>query len=284
MYPPFPIQILALMTISLIYASFDLFNKRNVPDIFAYASVAVGVLITLTFNESMIAYSFAVALFVGSVGYLIYRMGMWGAGDFFELVAISLIMPIQPFPLLGNVIQLGLPFVLSVFVATGFATVFIVPIYYLIFAKKTDSEIVPEKKHLGYGVSLLMLYLILFLTIYYFYSFDLIKIVFIVLVAVPSAITVMFEEEITMRMIRRIYPDELEEGDIVAFNMMGRDEMRYFLKYQNFGRLVTKEMVKGLKTAKRKLPVYKNAAPLALFIVIGVVISLLLGNLILLIV
>jgi hypothetical protein len=284
MYSPFPIQTFALIAISLIYASFDLFNKRNVPDAFAYASVAVGILITLTFNESIIAYSFAIALFVGSVGYLIYRLGMWGAGDCFELVAISLIMPIQTLPLLDNVAQLELPFVLSVFVATGFATVFIVPIYYLVFAKKTDVEKRPEKRHLTYGLSLLLLYTLLFFTIYHFYSFDLIKIILIILVAVPSAITVMFEDDITMRMVRRVYPNELEEGDIVAFNMMSREEMRYFLKYQNFGRLVTKEMMKGLKNAKRKLPVYKNAAPLALFIVIGVVISLLLGNVILLIV
>jgi hypothetical protein len=284
MYPPFPLQVFALIAISLIYASFDLFNKRNVPDAFAYASVAAGVLITLTFNESTMAYSFAIALFVGSVGYLIYRLGMWGAGDCFELVAISLIMPIQPLPLLDSVIQLELPFVLSVFVATGFATVFIVPIYYLVFAKKTDIERKPEKKHLNYGMSLLLLYLLLFITIYYFYSFDLVKIILIILVAVPSAITVMFENDITTRMVEKVYPNELEEGDIVAFNMMSSDEMRYFLKYKNFGRLVTKEMMKGIKTAKRKLPVYKNAAPLALFIVIGVIISLLLGNVILLIV
>ena len=40
--------------------------------------------------------------------------------------------------------------------------------------------------------------------------------------------------------------------------------------------------MKELKGAKEKLPVYRNAAPLALFILIGVAISLIFGNLILL--
>ncbi|MCL5239263.1 MAG: hypothetical protein M1286_02205 [Candidatus Marsarchaeota archaeon] len=274
------VSLLSLIAISVMYAAFDVFNKRNVPDVFAYASVAVGIAITLAFHQSELVFSLIVALIVGTIGYVVYRLGLWGAGDYFELVAISLILPVQPAPLFFGVAQLGLPFILSVFVGTGFAAIWIVPIYYLFFMKRAWVK-KPDAKHVYYGLSLFVLYMLLLLFIYYFYGYALGRLALIMIVAVPSALTLVFEEEITSRMVERIPTKKLEEGDIIAFNMMSKNEMRYFSKYSGFGRLATRSLIARIKNAKMQLPVYRNAAPLALFILIGIGVSLFFGNVVL---
>ncbi|MDE1874108.1 MAG: hypothetical protein KGI04_03240 [Candidatus Micrarchaeota archaeon] len=279
----FTASMLSLIAIAVLYAAFDLFNKRNVPDVFAYASVLVGLAVTLLFYQNELLLSLTVALIVGSLGYVVYRMGLWGAGDYFELVAISLVFPVQPAPMFSAAVQLGLPFILSVFVATGFAAIWVVPIYYLLFVKKMWSR-VPDLKHVAYGASLFTLYMVLLFFVYYFYGFGAGRVALILLVAIPSSLTLVFEEEITTRMVERIYPRRLDEGDIIAFNMMSASERRYFSKYSGFGRLATKQLIARIRNAKITLPVYRNAAPLAVFILIGVVVSLFFGNVVLFIV
>lgn len=274
------VSLFALLAVAVLYAAFDLFNKRNVPDVFAYLSVIVGVIITFAFNQADLLYSLAIALTVGVIGYVIYRMGLWGAGDYFELVAISLIFPIQPLPILANVAQLDLPFILSVFIATGVAAIWIVPIFYLVLVKKSWRKM-PDEKHVIYGVSLFLLYMILLFFVYYFYGSTLGRVALIMVVAVPSAITLVFEEEITSRMVENIYPRQLDEGDIIAFNMMSISEIKRFSKYKGFGRLATKKLIARMRNSREKLPVYRNAAPLAVFILIGIIISLLFGNVVL---
>ena len=279
----FAVSMLALLGIAVLYAAFDLFNKRNVPDVFAYASVILGLAITFLFHQNDLLLSLLIALVVGSLGYVVYRMGLWGAGDYFELVAISLVLPVQPAPMFASMAQLGLPFILSVFVATGFAAIWTVPIYYLLFVHKPWQK-KPDMRHITYGLSLFILYIMLFFFIYYFYGSSIGRLLLIVLVAIPSALTLVFEDEITTRMIERISPRQLDEGDIIAFNVMTRTEKRYFLRYPGFGRLATKGLITKLRNAKMTLPVYRNAAPLAAFILMGVVISLFFGNVVLFIV
>ena len=84
-------------------------------------------------------------------------------------------------------------------------------------------------------------------------------------------------------MVEDIFPRELDEGDIIAFNMMSKRDLNYFTsKYKGFERLATRGEIKMLKSENRKLPVYRNAAPLAVFIGAGIIFSLLFGNIILL--
>ena len=92
----------------------------------------------------------------------------------------------------------------------------------------------------------------------------------------------MFSGEITSRMVQVVYPHQLDEGDIIAFNMMTNKEKKHFSsKYSGFGRLATKSLINKMRKEKAKLPVYRDAAPLAVFIAIGAAISLLFGNIIL---
>jgi len=122
----------------------------------------------------------------------------------------------------------------------------------------------------------------MYLFVYYFFSSDLMHFVYILLVAIPSSITLIFEEEITSRMVEMVHPRKLEDGDIIAFNVMSGREKAYFAsRSRSFGRLVTKQLMEELRGVDRSLPVYRDAAPLAFFIVFGVFISLLFGNIVL---
>jgi hypothetical protein len=286
LYLAFSISLLALAIVTIIYAAFDVFNDRNVPNSFAYASVVLGLAVTVAFNSGILVFGIALALLVGALGYLVYRMGFWGAGDVFELVAVTLLLPLQNIPLLpyfAQVGQLGLPFVLSVFIATGFAAVWFVPIWYLLLDRHEEVRSKVSGKRILLGAALLAMYAALLFVIYALYGISPLKVAILVAIAVPSALTMIFEEKITARMIRLIPPRELEEGDMIATNILSANESALLSKrYGSFGRLVTKKFIEEVKGAKEKLPVYRNAVPLAVFILAGVAISLLFGNLILL--
>ena len=272
-----------LLTVVVLYALFDLFNKREVPDAFVYAALAIGLLITFTYPKTTAEISLLVAVAVAAIGYAIYRAGFWGAGDFFELTTISLILPIQPRPLLVSVDQLGMPFVVSFFISTGLAAIWIVPIYYLLVNReKTSKRTKTQPIYKILGVLLITIYLMLLLFVYLLFGISWLRLLIIAAIGIPSAIILAYEEEITDKMTRLVPAKELTEGDIIAVNLMQGSEIRYFAsKYKNFGRLVTKEMAKELSHVDRKLPVYRHAAPFAVFVLIGVVVSLLFGNIIL---
>ena len=108
------VRILVLVVVALVYAVFDVFNKREVPGIVAYASIAIGVACLATYASLPVAeISAAVSAVIAAAGYISYRRGFLGAGDVFEVVAITLIMPLQPAPLLVGVQPFVLPFVVS---------------------------------------------------------------------------------------------------------------------------------------------------------------------------
>ena len=95
-------RIVVLIIVALIYAYFDVFNKRNIPDTFAYTCLIVAALFTLAYPQTTIIYSIVTAAIVAVIFYIFYRMGQVGAGDGFELVTLSLLLPIQPSPMLSN--------------------------------------------------------------------------------------------------------------------------------------------------------------------------------------
>ena len=48
------IEIFVLVLVTLIYAMFDVFNKRNVPNIFVYATIGLGVALALVANSGLL--------------------------------------------------------------------------------------------------------------------------------------------------------------------------------------------------------------------------------------
>lgn len=276
------LQIALLIIITLIYALFDGFNKRNVPNIFAYASVVIGAVVLVATNpQSTIVVGALLAVLVGALCYILYRTGFLGGGDLFEFVAIVLLLPMQPQPLLTFAPQFNLPFILSVFIATGIVSVWAVPAYYLLFVRN-KGRVAVEKKHSVTALALILAYFLLFMIIAAFTGFRLSTLALLLVIAVPSAIVLMFQKTITRRMVSDVYPKDLEDGDIIATNMMRRSDIGFFMKKsKRFQRLVTPRLMRDLRGVKRKMPVYKNAAPLALMTFVGVLLALAFGNLLL---
>ena len=131
------IRLVSLVAIALVYMLFDVLNKRNVPSLFAYATLAYGVILTvLYFNTKLMIESFAIAAVVLGVGYIFYKIGQLGAADVIEFAALSLILPIQQLPLIAtSSFQLQIPFVVTLLINTGIVALVMVPIYYIPKAK-----------------------------------------------------------------------------------------------------------------------------------------------------
>lgn len=283
-FPTF-VTLFYLLAVSLLYALFDVFNKRDVPNAFVYAALVLAFLFTLTYPLQTIYISVAIALAVGTGGYLLYRKGLLGAGDFFEFVTISLILPLQPAPLLAAVNQFNLPFILSVFVATGYVTVILIAIYYLLIARNKGLEkgVKPDKNSIRLGLAMLLTaYAILLFVVSALVNINVYTIILIILIAIPSYLLLAYQKLINIRMVSFMYPKGLNEGDMIAVSLMSKAQRSLFKrKSKLFGGLATRSLIADIKEVKVKIPVYRNAAPLALFIFIGVVLSLLFGNILL---
>jgi len=108
--------------------------------------------------------------------------------------------------------------------------------------------------------------------------------VFIIIIAFFSALIFLFEASLNKRMITWVYPNKLGEDDIIAINLMSKKDIMFFKsRYPSFGRLADKKEIAALKNIKKKIPVYTNAIPFSAFILAGIILSLFIGDPILLI-
>ncbi len=281
------IRLILLIGIALAYALFDLFNRREVPNLFAYAALAVAIALSVSYPVTELLIGAAVALLVAGLGYLLYSRGLLGAGDVLELVTIALLLPLQPAPLLAHVPQLSMPFVLSVFISAGYSAVIVLVLYYMLFARKSPLEknFHVKKERVLTGIILVTAYALLAVMMYALAGIGVIGIAVIMALAIFSGMMFVFERLMNYRMVSMLLPKELTTDDMIATNLMSRSDLAYFRrKSRNFGRLATTRLMRDLKSERRKIPVYRNAAPLAAFFFIGVVFSLLFGNLIFLVI
>jgi Flp pilus assembly protein protease CpaA len=270
-----------LIVITAIYAVFDVFNKREIPNLFVYATVVIAFAITLTYGYSTIMYSIAIAVIVAIPGYLLYKKGFLGGGDFLEFVAISLILPIQPNPILYSEVQIPIPFIISVLLAAGYTVSIYIPLYYL---RRSTKKPIIDKNRVFSGLVLLVAYAILITIMYAISYIGLTGIIILGIIGIASFFIIIYESSIYSGMVEMVLPASLEQGDMIATNLMDKKDIEYFTNIsKNFDRLVTKKLLSEIKDAKKKLPVYRNSVPFALFIFFGVIISLLFGNLMLLI-
>ncbi|MGC8479509.1 MAG: prepilin peptidase [Candidatus Micrarchaeia archaeon] len=281
------IRIIILILIAGMYAYFDLFNKREIPNIFAYLSIVISLVAVVLLGGDPYYILFLAAL-IAFLGYISYEKGFVGGGDIFEFVAITLLIPIQTTPyLIKNIPQLGLPFIFSVFIASGYSSVVIILIYYLIFAKRTkiEKKFKIEKQNIKKSLLMIITYIILAVMLLVILKVSIIGVILLLLIAILSSILIIYEKLINYRMVTELNPNELVPEDMIAINLMTKSEIAYFKKKSKFfGRLATKKLISDIKDVRRKIPVYRNAAPLAAFILIGIILSLLLGNIILLII
>lgn len=285
------VRIASLIVIAVIYMLFDVFNKRNIPGVFVYLSVAYGFFLTILYlNLTTILFSAAIALLVTGAGYLVYKAGQLGIADVAEFAALSLILPLQIAPALDNIPQFNLPFIVSLLVNTGISAFAVMALYYLPRAKSASKKPLISSISGGNVVKAIALgasYAVFIVILVHFFGFYLPGMSLIALLLVLSVLIVLFEKPLTATMVSYVDYRGLDAGDIIALNMMsGREIAKARKEVKGFNRLVTEALMEEFKKKKSttKFPVYKKAMPFALPIFLGVCLSLLFGDLILFII
>jgi Flp pilus assembly protein protease CpaA len=279
----------SVVVIAIVYMLYDLFNRRNVPSIVVYATLAYGIILTLLYLDVIdIVVSLLIAVAVLAIGYLIYRIGQLGFADVAELAALSMMLPMQNVPMLINVLQYNLPFIASVVINSGIAVLIIVPLYYIPLAarkfgsKRLDSML-PQSNWVKVGM-VTVVYALFLAFLVYFTGTGWPGIALITVMMAGSALLLFFEKPITNVMVRYVGLKGMEEGDIIATNLMSRRELASVKRrVPGFERLVTAKLMATMRRKRfsSRLPVYKNAMPFAVAIFVGAVLALLFGNLLL---
>ncbi len=281
------LRIGAALAIALVYLLYDLFNRRNIPNIAVYATLCIGIAFTIAlFNVVEIAESALIASAVFALGFLAYRYGQLGLGDVAEFAALSLIMPFQGMPLLYKANQYALPFVFSLFIASGIAAIILVPIAYMPRISKKRLGGKASSKLKAKAILIGASYLAFIGVLSYYGIMTVYGIAIMGLLLIGSVFIITFEGEMAKAMISYKEPHQLEEEDMVAISII---EPALLKKVKSacpeFTGLVTKSAKEKLLALNGiKLPVYDNGIPFAVPIFIGLVASLLFGNLMLLVI
>ncbi|MFH1520726.1 MAG: prepilin peptidase [Candidatus Micrarchaeota archaeon] len=242
---------------------YDLFNKKNVPDLFLYAFLAVAFLVNLVFyQESLFWFSLAIAFFMSAIGYLFYRVGQLGGADVFILAAIMLLLPIHPSL---SEMSFNMPFIFSVIIFSGVIFALYMMIHFGFKLLKTDTK--PN-----------YLYLLMFVPYGLFayvyvgsFLFSPIYFAFITISMFAIILMMIFKESINKLLAEELPLSQLEQEDVLALELMNKDLVeRYKLT-----RLVTKSELERLKKTKLgEVWVYTKLPPFVPFILIGMILSL----------
>lgn len=278
------LRIISLVIIGFIYLIFDIFNKRNIPSLAVYSFLGYGVLLTLLYlNLHTIITSSLIAVAIISFGYILYKIGILGLGDIFELASLSLIFPFLKNSFFYNMPQFNIPFIVSVLLNSGLVAIVLIPIFYLIKykinIKKPILKSVTKKQALKAGLIAISYFaFIMFLVILFGFKTSFL---IIILIAIFSVIMILFEMPITNTMISYVNVNAFEEDELIAMNLINDQEARNLKKkFKHFNRLITKQLIKEMKQKhfKEKLPVYKEPIPFASMIFLGLVLGLGFGN------
>ncbi|MCX6775332.1 MAG: A24 family peptidase [Candidatus Micrarchaeota archaeon] len=261
---------------------YDLFNRRNVPAHITYGLVALGILFTLaSFNASVIAQSFAIAIAIFAVGYLLYRAGQIGGADVLVFVSIALLLPEGPQPLLTSVkLPFNYPFVLSIFLLSGVLGMFGIFLKYVprtLYDAMKGEDIKLNTWQVLQSILLLFVYAIFLCYINALTPLPQLLLFIFVGVVICATILFSLKNHISDRyLIQMVGVKEIDEEDILAIEKMDPEVVR---KY-GLDKLLTVEQIGKLKRMGKgkKFPVYTNMPVFMPYVLISLVAALLFGD------
>ena len=248
---------------TMIGAYFDLFNKKNVPDMFLYCFLALAFIVYLVFYEpTLFWFSIGVAVFFSAVGYLFYRVGQLGGADVFILAAIMLLLPINP----SSVgMTFNMPFVLSVIIFSGVAFALYVLAYF--GWKLLQVEAKPN-----------LIYLLMFIPYFLFayvyvnsFLFSAVYFAFISVLLFSMIFFMMFKSSINMLLAEELPVSQLEDGDVLAIEVMNKDLIE---RYKLTRLMTASEIARIKKTKVSEVWVYTKLPPFIPFILAGMILSM----------
>lgn len=261
-----------------------------IDDKILFAMIAAGlVLDLLTFDLNFIYYSVGIAAAIVVVGYFAYRTGQLGGGDIFLFAGLQLLLPFFPQTILGLLpadlaarISFAasaqiIPFFVSVLVVSSFlATIGSAALYaWKLRNKKLQPELLPSAASVA-----------LIVVVLYFFNFvlhvGLVENVFLVLLLAAACFLTSFKAQIMRQVIiTPVTIAKIEDEDVLATESMNP---KLVARYK-LGRVLTKKEVAKLKRIQkergiRKFPVYKHLPRFGPYILAGLIVSLLLGDVI----
>jgi Flp pilus assembly protein protease CpaA len=283
------LYIASALLIAIGYMLFDVLNRREVPNLFAYSALVFSfVVILLSGNWHLALQSYLIAFAILGFGYFIYRIGQLGLGDVFEFAALSLLLSPLPAPLMARAVPLAaLPPVVSLLLDTGVAAVIIVPAFYICVAVRRFGGSAAKgirREEVLKAVVVVASYIVLAALISRIAPAKTLFFAVLFLVVLGSALLLLFQRAITEVMVERVGVSGFTEDDIIAFNLMtGRELASAKRAIRSFDRLVTKEMIAEMrrKKVRQKFPVYKRAVPFGVPIFFGALLTILFGNILL---
>jgi len=261
---------------------FDLFNNKNVPELFLYTFLAVAFVANLAaFDSTLSIYAMGTAVVVFGIFYVLYKLGQLGGADVYLLSSIALLIPVQPqfSPFLTPAFLPELPFMLNVILASGLSLMFYmllrsVPIA---FEKIKEPQKIEKKSLLGSVAIVIVFGAFSFIALqsglvprsYY---------VFMSLMVILAVYFTLFKEALNNSMIAWVDYKHVEPEDIIAVDKMDKSIVeKYKLK-----RLVDASMYGRMKKIHgKKIALYKHLPPFIPHLLIGLVFSVLFGNVIL---
>ena len=261
-----------------IAAYFDIFNNKNIPERFLQGFIAVAVLISLiAYDPVATPYGLAAGALLYFANWIVYKAGYVGGADGYILAAIAILLPAQPILLLLNpsAYTLTFPFIVHVLTVAFFT-------FMLHMLLRTLPSAYKALRTLGSIQAMQWVGAFLIIIAYGVLSFIISAspllsssyVIFLAALAAVSVYFVLFRTAINDSMLEWVVPKKVEVEDIIAPEKMDAAEVK---KY-NIGRLVDAAEYKRLQQVKGKVPVYKHLLPFVPHILIGLVVSLLFGN------
>ncbi len=246
-------------------AYYDLFNNKNIPDLFLYAFLAVAFLVNIVFYDAnLFWFSLAVAAFFSAISYLFYRVGQLGGADVFVLAAVMLLLPLHPSSI-G--MTFNLPFIFSIIIFSGVVFALFVVLYFgWKLAQGTEA-----KPNLLFALMLLPYALFAYVYVNSF-LFSPVYFLFITVLILAVIFFLMFKDSLNRLLAEEIAVEKLEPEEVLALEVMNKDLVdRYKIP-----RLLTKDAIAKLKEAKLETVwVYTKLPPFIPFILVGMVLGML---------
>jgi len=249
---------------------FDIFNKRNIPNNFLYAFLAVALLVNfIYFDADLFIFSLVIAAFIGLFGFVFYKAGQMGGADVFVMLSITFLIPIHPDYLHMFV---NFPFILSAFI---FAIV-IFSLYTVIFfgMKLMKTKAKPDKKYL--------LLLIPYAIFIYFYSalpfFSSFYLLLITIALLSSVFFLSFRDSINKMLASKLPLSKIEPEDVLALEMIDKKTV---WKYKLQRVMTEKELKRMKKLGIKQVWVFSNLPPFLPFLFVGLIFALLFADVIL---
>jgi Flp pilus assembly protein protease CpaA len=247
----------------MIAAYYDIFNKKNIPDLYLYAFLLISFLINLVFyQETLFLFSIALAIFVSFIGYVFYRAGQLGGADVFIIASIMLLLPLHPS---FTEMSFNLPFVFSLIIFSGVAFALYMLVYFgyrLLHAEKKPN-LVYLLLLIPYGLFVYVYSGSFLFSPVYFAFFTISMLAIIVFMVFKQTINNMLSEELPV--------SQLQPEDVLALELMNPDMVK---KYQ-LTRLVTEKEIERLKKLKvSEIWVYTKLPPFIPFLLIGMALSM----------